>query len=218
MVLVLEVRIPLGVRISKGRAVKSQKKWMALLRQNLGENQRTASIQVLVGMTWTKPKVDRKRKARPSYWRIIQLLRKLRVQYREHNKEEPGFYITLDDFGIVFRFNKRHALASYNGWDIFDVDMDTYEGNPLDFGRNLMWVLIDKGYMSYLRDPENGNTKVFRHFLINEGWAEKIFDRRLEEYNNEPKNRFRIEQITRLRKLPLHYVIMHYPSMFDYSW
>jgi len=169
-------------------------------------------------MTWTKPNEDKRLKAKPTYWRIIQLLRKLRVKHKERNKGEPGFHITVDDFGIVFRFNKRQTFASYEGWDIFDVDMDVYEKNPLEFGRNLMWVLIDKGYMSYLRDPENGNTKVFRHFLITEGWAEKILDRRLEEYKDEPRNRFRIEQIKRLRKMPLHYVIMHYPSMFDYSW
>jgi hypothetical protein len=169
-------------------------------------------------MTWSKPKKLKGQKKRPEYWRIVQLLKKLRVKFRERDKGEPGFHITIDDFGIVFRFNKSHPLSSYQGWDVFDVDMESYNQNPLEFGRNLMWVLIDKGYMAYLRDPENGNNMAFKHFLIQEGWAEKILDRRLKEYNNEPRNKFRIEQIKRLRKLPLHYVIMHYPSIFDYSW
>lgn len=146
------------------------------------------------------------------------MLRKMRLRYKERDKGESGFHITIDDFGIVFRFNQRSTLLNYEDWDVIDVDMESYENNPLEFGRNLMWFLIDKGYMSYLRDPESGNATVYKHFLINEGWAEKIFDRRLEEYKGEPRNKFRIEQVKRLRKLPLHYVIMHYPSIFDYSW
>jgi hypothetical protein len=169
-------------------------------------------------MTWSKPKTIKNAKTKPPHWRIVQLLRKLRVKFKERNKGESSFHITVDDFGIVFKFNKRHQLSGFTGWDIFDVDMAVYEENPLEFGRNLMWVLIDKGYMAYLRDPENGNSKIFRHFLINEGWAEKILDRRLKEYNGEPRNKYKIDQITRLRKMPLHYVMMHYPSIFDYSW
>lgn len=175
------------------------------------------STQVLVGMTWTKAPVDKRHRPKPAHWQIVSLLRQLRVKFKERSKGEPGFHITVDDFGIVFRFNTR-AQLNYTDWDIFDVDMDVYNNNPLEFGRNLMWVLIDKGYMAYLRDPENGNSKIFKHFLITEGWAEKILDRRLEEYKNEPRNKYRIDQIKRLRKMPLHYVLMHYPSMFDYSW
>lgn len=177
-----------------------------------------ALTRALVGMTWTKLKEDKNNRPKPPYWRIIQLLRKLRVKYKERNKGEASFHITIDDFGIVFKFNKRAQLPDFEGWDEFDIDMESYEQNPLEFGRNLMWVLIDKGYMSYLRDPENGNTKIFRYFLIDEGWAEKILDRRLEEYKGEARNQFKIDQINRLRKMPLHYVLMHYPSIFDYSW
>jgi len=174
----------------------------------------------LAGMTWNKPKVTKSTKPKPEYWRIIQLLKKLKLKYKERNKGEQGFHITIDDFGIALRFNRRAQLSSLDGWDIFDVDMVVYDNNPIEFGRNLMWVLIDKGYMQYLRDPEspNSNGKIYKHFLINEGWAEKILDRRLEEYKGEPRNNYRIREVQKLRKLPLHYVIMHYPGIFDYSW
>jgi len=171
----------------------------------------------LAGKMWSEPKTLKSKK-KPPYWRIIQLLRKLRLSYREREKGEAGFHITVDSFGIVFRFNRRQLLANYDGWDIFDVDMETYEKNPIDFGRNLMWILIDKGYMSYLRDPENGTGMIYKRFLVQEGWAERILDRRLEEYKNEPRNLYRIKEITRLRKLPLHYVLTNFPGIFDYSW
>lgn len=175
-------------------------------------------IQVLVGMPWNSPKGTKRNKPKPQYWRVVQLLKKLRVKFRERNRGESSFHITVDDFGVVLKFNQRTMLSGYDGWDVFDIDLDAYEINALDFGRKFMWVLIDKGYFAYLRDPENGNSQIFRHFLINEGWAEKVFDRRLEEYKEEPRNKYKIDQIKRLRKMPLHYVLLHYPSMFDYSW
>jgi len=122
------------------------------------------------------------------------------------------------DFGIVFRFNPRQQMTAYSGWDIVDVDLKNYEAKEIALGQELMWNLISKGYMAYLRGPETGATQLFRHFLINEGWAQRIIDKRLELYNNEPKHRFMTNQTKRLQKMPTHYVVMHYPSFFDYLW
>lgn len=171
---------------------------------------------VLGGMTLTKE--FKLKKPTPPYWRIIQLLRKLRVKHKERNKGELSFHITIDEFGIVLKFNNRITLNQYNGWDEIFVDLDKYQLNPLVFGRDLMWLLISKGYMAYLRGPETGNSMIWRHFLIKEGWGLKIIDKRLQLYNNEPKHKFMIDHNTRLRKMSISYILTYYPDFFDYLW
>ena len=179
-------------------------------------------IQVLVGilnlMTWNSKETKSKTKSKPPYWRIVQLLKTLRLPYKERNAGEESFHIIVEQFGIVLRFNKRQQMGSFDGWDVVDVDLQEYELNPIEFGRNLMWLLIAKGYFSFLRGPETGNSKLFRHFLISEGWAQRIFDKRLQLYNNEPRHKYMIEQTKRLQKMPVHYTVMHYPSYFDFLW
>lgn len=165
-----------------------------------------------------KDKLLEQKLKRPPYWRLIQLLRQLRLKPKEHNRGENTFHITVDDFGMVFRFNQRQPMTAYAGWDIIDVDMKNYAAKERELGQEVMWYLIAKGYMAYLRGPENGNSQLFRHFLITEGWGQRIIDKRLELYNNEPKHRFMIEQTKRLQKMPIHYIVMHYPSFFDYLW
>lgn len=168
--------------------------------------------------TGTTSKDKLKRKPKPSYWRIVQLIRKLRLKYREHNRGENNFYITVDEFGIVFRFNPRQPMASYEGWDIVDVNLEEYEKNPLEFGRNLMWLLIAKGYMAYLRGPDGTSSLLSRRFLIDEGWAYRIIDKRLELYKDEARHRFMINLNKEMRKKPVHFILTYYPTFFDYLW
>lgn len=156
-----------------------------------------------------------KRKPKPPYWRIVQLLRKMRLKYRERNKGEKTFHIIVEDFGVVLRFNRRQPMPAYDGWDIVDVSLDKYEINPLEFGRNFMFLMVSKGYMAYLRGE---NVTVFRHFLISEGWGLRIIDKRLELYNNQPKHKFMIEHNKRLRKLSISYILTYFPDFFDYLW
>ena len=169
------------------------------------------------GWDGTIPKSkQKKQKARPPYWRLINLLKQLRLKYRERDRGESTFHITVEDFGICFRFNPAQPVSEYKGWDIIDVDLKQYELNPLEFGRQLMWILISKGYMAYLRDKESGNSQLYRHFLIKEGWATRIMEKRLELYENQPRHRFQIERNKRLLQKSVHYIVMHHPDFFDY--
>lgn len=157
-------------------------------------------------------------KPKPQYWRIVQLVRKLRLKYKERNKGEQGFHITVDGFGIVFRFNPRQPMTAYTGWDVVDVNLEEYELNPLVFGRDLMWLLISKGYMAYLRGPQGTASMIFRRFLIDEGWAQRIMEKRLELYKGEPRHNYMIQLNKEMLKKPVHYVLTYYPTFFDYLW
>lgn len=142
----------------------------------------------------------------------------MRLRYKERSKGESGFHVTVDDFGIVFRFRPGQPMAAYAGWDIIDVDLEEYERNPLAFGKNLMWLLIAKGYMAYLRGPDGANARIFRKLLIDEGWARRILDKRLELYKSEPRHKFMIELNKQMIKKPVHFVLTYYPNFFDYLW
>lgn len=109
-------------------------------------------------------------------------------------------------------------MLAYTGWDIIDVDMEKYEKNPLVFGRDLMWLMIAKGYMAYLRGEHGESSQIMRHWLINEGWARRIIDKRLELYKNEPRHKFMIKMNQEMAKKPVHYVMTYYPTFFDYLW
>jgi hypothetical protein len=190
-------------------------------RRKYPKSRMTAGIRGWAGTMWNKSNPDKtlqRKLQRPPYWRLIQLLRQLRLKYREHDRNEPTFHITVPDFGLLFKFRASQSFSEYAGWDQVEVDLDNYAAKEIEFGRDLMFLLIAKGYMAYLRDKERGSSQLFRHFLITEGWAQRILDKRLELYKNEPRHRFMIEETKRLQKMPVHYVVMHYPSYFDYLW
>ena len=160
----------------------------------------------------------KQKKAKPPYWRVTNLLKSLGLKFRERNQGSALFHIIAPDFGILFRFNKIQPLTDYAGWDILDVDLEAMELNQLPFTENLMWLLISKGYMAYLRNGESGNTMLFHRFIQRGGWGLKIIDKRLELYNNEPRHAFMIKRNKRLRDKSISYILTHHPDFFDYLW
>lgn len=146
------------------------------------------------------------------------MLDRLRLVYKTRGEGTNQFHMVVPSFGIVFKFHLFTQMSDYDGWDIIEVNLDELEINDQQFGENLMFLLISKGYMAYLRHGESGMNQAFRNFLIREGWALKIIDKRLELYNNEPRHKFMIERNIRLRDMSVHYIIMHHPDFFDYLW
>jgi hypothetical protein len=146
------------------------------------------------------------------------MLKGLRLKYVERGRGENNFHIVVEAFGIVFTFSHLQPPSGYNGWSVIDVDIDKMNLNTIEFGNNLMWLLISKGYIHYLRNKESGDTRLYKYFLVTEGWATRIIDKRLELYAGKPEHRYMIEHNQRLRQLPIHYVLMHYPDFFDYLY
>ena len=155
-------------------------------------------------------------KPNPSHWRIVSMLKKLRVSYRERGVGTSHFHMIVPDFGIVLKFNPLTPDDKFQGWDVVSVDLDQLEINDISFGENLMWLLISKGYMAYLRSNESGNRRLYDHFISTEGWGLKIINKRLELYANEPRHKFMIERNKRLRDMSIPYIKTHHPDFFDY--
>lgn len=157
-------------------------------------------------------------KPKPPYWRVESILKSLRLKYRKVDLDTPNFHLTIPEFGIVINFNANNPMLAYTDWDVMVVDLPSLELNEAKFGNELIWRLIAKGYMAYLRNKESGDSKLFRHFLIDQGWGVRIIDWRLAAYKGEARHKFMIDHNTRLRQKSIHYILNHYPDFFDYLW
>lgn len=160
----------------------------------------------------------KQQQGQPPYWRLTRILNRLAISFKVREPGSPQLHVIVPDFGIVFRFNTVASMSAFKGWDVIDVNLNELEVNDEEFGENLMWLLISKGYMAYIREGESGRSGLYKNLLINQNWGLKIIDKRLELYNNEPKNKFMIERNKRLRDFSIHYILMHHPDFFDYLW
>jgi len=157
-------------------------------------------------------------KPKPPYWRIIAILNKLRLKYREREVGSALYHIIVPDFGIVIKFNPVQPIEEYQDWTIMPVDLDGQEKAENAFGENLMWELISKGYMAYLRSPDNGTSQLYHKLLVREGWSLKIIEMRLKLYEGKACNRFKIEHNKKMRDQSISYILTHYPDFFDSLW
>jgi hypothetical protein len=160
----------------------------------------------------------KQRKPRKPYWRLTRMLTRLRLKSQERDHNTASFNIIVPDFGLVFKFNKAVTLPQYQGWDVIDVDLEELEINDIKFGEDLMWLLISKGYMSYLRNGGAATSQAFDFFISKQGWGLKIIEKRLELYNDEPRHAYNIKMNTQLRDMSISRILHHYPDFFDYLW
>jgi hypothetical protein len=162
-------------------------------------------------MTWTKSKKTKKLPA--AFGKLKSLLRSLKLDYREFEKNSANYYLVVKRFGIVFRFSSVIPSESkYPGWDIIDVSTKQFEHNSRPFIEELMWLLVSKGYMHYIRN-ESGQT--FSRLIQQGGWGRKIIEKRLEFWNNEPRHRYLIEHNKRMLSFSVSYILSYYPDFFD---
>ncbi len=154
----------------------------------------------------------------PPYWRATSLLKRLLLRFQEKEVGTPLFHIVIPDFGIVFRFNFTQPMEEYKDWHIVNVDLAELEVNDIKFGEDMMWLLISKGYMAYLRDTERGQSRVFHKLIGRDGWGLKIIEKRLSLYAEDgaAKNRFMIQHNMRMRDMSISYILTYYPDFFDY--
>lgn len=160
----------------------------------------------------------KQQRPRKAYWRLTRMLSRLRIKSYEHDHDKPSFHITVPTFGMVFKFQKNLMLPEYEGWDVLAVDLEELEVNDSKFGEDLMWLLISKGYMCYLRNGDVNTSQVFNYFIAKQGWGLKIINKRLELYNDEPKHAFNISRNIELRDMSISHILHHNPDFFDYLW
>lgn len=160
---------------------------------------------------WLKKKI---RKAQ--FWQVKTFLDSLRLRYRENNIGRNNYSISAPLFGLRFRFNGVEEPED-KGWKVFFISKKRLETEPNYFREDVMWYLVDKGYMAFIRESEvGGNERIFRAFIIDAGWGLKILEKRLEIFGQKPENTYMRMRTEELVQMPMPKVISYFPGIFDY--
>lgn len=158
-----------------------------------------------------------KNKGAGSFGKLMRLLKSLKLIYREHEKGSAVYHISVPAFGIVFRFNPAYpSETNYRGWDIIDISPEDLDQNINKFTEDLIWMLIDKGYFSYLRHDVSGGKTLYHRLLNYGGWGKRIIEQRLKYWNNQPKHKYLIELNKKHLSYSISYITTYYPDFFDH--
>jgi len=150
------------------------------------------------------------------YWQVTRFLDGLRLKKVERDKDKTNYSITVPLFGMRFRFNGVSEPED-SGWKVFLIDKERMEIQPDYFRDDVMWYLVEKGYMAYIRDAEVGNNeRIFQTFIIGARWGEKIIKRRIELCGKSPENTFMRLRMEEFLSIPMQKILSYYPCFFDY--
>jgi len=153
-----------------------------------------------------------KKRAKTKFWEIKVFLKGLHLKFEEHNKGKLTYYIAVPLFGIKFKINGIEEPDD-RGWKVFLIDVDKLKSDPAYYREDLMWYLVEKGYMQYIR---NISENVFKNILMGAGWAVKIMKKRIELSGKDPEHTFMRITAEEMLKLPLAKIISFNPGYFDY--
>lgn len=158
----------------------------------------------------------KKKKSKQQFWQVKVFLQSLRLRFVEKDKDTPRYCIEVPLFGMRFKFNGTESPEDA-GWKVFLIDTEKIERVPHYFRDDVMWYLVEKGYMAYIRESEHGgNGRVFRSFVIDSGWGTKIIKKRIEMCGNKPENAFMRARMEEFLHVPLPKIVSYYPGFFDY--
>jgi len=150
------------------------------------------------------------------FTRLYSLLRNLRLEYKEHNKNSQAVrYIECKEFEFRIVFSAAPLGDSYRTF-LFKADYS--EEQTVLFGEELLWYLISCGYMAYIREhPEGSNERIYTQLLVTKGWAEKIVRRRLEDWESRPDRKFMAKRTKLLvGTFSTPEIIHRFPGFFDF--
>jgi len=157
-----------------------------------------------------------KKAKKAQYWQVKRFLESLRLKYIEKDAEKISYSISAPLFGLRFRFNTI-GEAEDRGWKVFFLDLEKLEVIPDYFREDVMWFLVSRGYLSYIRDAEVGSHgRIFRSFVVSGGWGAKIMKKRLEIYGTLPEYTYLRLKTEEFLTLPIPKIIAHFPGFFDY--
>lgn len=165
------------------------------------------------------PSVERwlkKTKKKQQFWQVKSFLRDLKLKFTEREKENPEQYnIIIPLFGLVFRFDTADVFLDDGNLKVFVLDSRRLEKEPSYFCDDVFWYLIEHGYLMYVRDVEGNPSGLYNRIIVDLDWGQKILQRRLDLYGNDPKWRFKKIRTEEFLKYPTHFLISRFPGVFD---
>ena len=168
-----------------------------------------------MGVTLTKSKHYENGLTRLSY-----ILSRLMLPYKKGTDPElKAPTVLLKQFGITIFIvkNRREPFTTPSGEHMLFFCQDFSEQEIDEFGRSLMWDLIDAGFFAYLRELSNRGERLATILLVRHEWGKRILKKRLTDWEDVPS---RVFMRKRLKVLMDEYsmpeLVSRWPSMFDY--
>ena len=152
------------------------------------------------------------------------LLDNLRLKYIEHGKEKKigiSHIFEIPEFGILV-----HAAIEENNiqdTDVpgllklkYDTDADVFGAEK--FGEELMWSLIERGYMAWIREhPQGGNERIFNRLVLANGWGQRILDKRMKDWEKRVDRRFLFSRLKKIAgAFSISEILSRFPGFFDF--
>lgn len=152
--------------------------------------------------------------------RVVSLLNNLRLKYNDVNKDNViKRFIDIPLFGVRIVFSG--STTNYDSSKkMMYFNPEAGEQSITDFGHELMWHLIENGYMAYIRHHIDGNNEnIFRKLIISEGWGRRILDKRLEEWQKNPHKRFICSWLRDIKEgYGTTEIISRFPTIYDFLY
>lgn len=157
-----------------------------------------------------------KKRKKHQYWQVKNFLNGLKLKFKEENKETDFYTIYVPLFGIKIRFGENNDTSDY-GWRVFILDKARLEEEPDYFREDMMWYLVEKGYLAYIRDIELGTqNRIYNHIVLDAGWGQKIIEKRIELCGALPEHTFMKKRMEELKRFSMNKIISYCPGIFDY--
>jgi hypothetical protein len=148
------------------------------------------------------------------------MLKALKVQHQTmHLLKNVATQFVCDDFGLIVIAVPDQQDVSYvrgyvdnklKGYRLFVI---TDFSDTLDIRQNLVWALMEGGYIKYIRQ---NFPRQFNDLITMQNYGNKIIDERLKRWNNCPKNLFFINENMRARRVASTMILSIDPGFFDY--
>jgi len=148
---------------------------------------------------------------------LYSMLNNLRLKYVKEGKDNE-ISIVLNNFGIKIAIDAKIDYTNDSTYEVFHYKTTWNIEEQRIFGESLMYCLIDRGYMAFIREhPDGGRGRIYRSLLIEHGWGRRIIKRRLDDWKLRKDRGFlckRTNEIT--NAFSIHELIDRFPGFFDF--
>ena len=148
---------------------------------------------------------------------LYSMLNNLRLKYRKEGKDGEVSVI-LDVFGIKIVIDAKINNVNDSLYEIFHYKTDWNIEEQKTFGESLMYCLIDRGYMAFIKEhPDAGRGRIYRSLLIEHGWWRRIVKRRLSDWKERKDREFLYKRTSEITNIfSIHELIDRFPGFFDF--
>lgn len=148
---------------------------------------------------------------------LFSILRNLRLKYGRP-KDNVGNVLIIKDFYVKIVVDAKTEEVSDSVFKVIHYKTSWEVDKQRSFGEELMFILIDRGYMAYINEhPDGGRGRIYKSLLIEHGWARKIVNKRLEDWKGRRDREFVYNRTHAVfNEFSIHELVDRFPGFFDF--